>query len=739
MAYLELKDLSKIYAGEKNISVGIRKISIAFDKGEFVAVTGKSGAGKTTLLNVIGGMESYEEGEMYIGGKPTSPFTQQEWEEYQAENISYIFQNYNILESFTVLENVEFALTNITDLKERKAKAREIVERVGLKARADIRGSKLSGGEKQRTVIARAIAKDSPIILADEPTGNLDSKTAKEILELLKEVSENKLTIVVTHNFEDVEPYATRHIRVFDGQIESDECIKGEKPEITERADTKDFSVEREFIFRKKYRKQVPAGKKAAALRDGMLLGWKRFLSRPKQSILMSSVLAVALICMMCVVSFMSASGGGYYQQYINPLEGRILVADKDGTGYTQDEADELAAKYGAEFALRNDCFLDKSIYANITDTDYIWEAFTAQITFSGKKPQEGRLPQEIGEVALYMPYTYRGEVKLGDEFKFGDTDDNMGGGVLCKVVGVGYFTDNRKPMQVCVTPETYALYSNISRYEVYLYEKIINDKDGSFELNNIAAHIPIMVDLSLEGINAVLYGNEAETIPENPVVLFSEQDKGLKITDIKYGYTNDYDSEIDFAVAVSEDFARDNLSWQESEQISLMYPTDKLARANLGKLEADGYQVVLASALHQKAEDSTLAEKIIIFFGTGFVTLLVGVVLVFIVILTLRRLVLATKGDISIFRTMGIKEKTVKRSTYVQLLCALVPACIVLSAFVALVYFTPIGRGFTFVGVSGTVTILLVTAAVVWLLGAGYNRILYKERVKKGLRRVNK
>ena len=322
MAYLELKDLSKIYAGEGAVSVGIRKVSLAFERGEFVAITGKSGAGKTTLLNVIGGLEPFEEGEMYLDGQPTSPYTQQEWEEYQAANISCIFQNNNILESFTVLENVEFALTGISDRKERRERAREIIERVGLKDRARVRGSKLSGGEKQRTVIARAIAKDSPILLADEPTGNLDSKTAKDVLKLLKEVSYGKLVIVVTHNFEDVKEYATRHIRVFDGAIESDECLVGEKPKFAQTERKEDFSAAREFVFRKKRKKAAKTRKMSVALRDCVLLGVKRFFSRPKQGVLMSAVLTISLICMLCVVSFMTYQDSYFYGMNVNPIEG---------------------------------------------------------------------------------------------------------------------------------------------------------------------------------------------------------------------------------------------------------------------------------------------------------------------------------------------------------------------------------------------------------------------------------
>ena len=159
---------------------------------------------------------------MFVEDEPTSYYSQSDWEEFRKKYISFIFQDYNIVGSFTVLENVELALMDYKDPAERRRRALELIERVGLSKFVRKRGSKLSGGQKQRTVIARALAKDSPVILADEPTGNLDSKSGREILQLLKEVSEGKLVIIVTHDFNQVEHLATRHIRIHDGGVEFD-------------------------------------------------------------------------------------------------------------------------------------------------------------------------------------------------------------------------------------------------------------------------------------------------------------------------------------------------------------------------------------------------------------------------------------------------------------------------------------------------------------------------------------
>ncbi len=278
MALLQLKDIGKIYVSEGNVSVGIRGVNLSFDKGEFVAITGASGSGKSTLLNVISGMDTYEEGELFIENEPTSHFMQPDWEEYRKKYISFIFQEYNIIESYTVLQNVELSLMHIENKKERRARAIDLLNRVGMGSHLKHKGSKLSGGQKQRTVIARALAKDSPIILADEPTGNLDSATSAEIIELMKEISRDKLLIVVTHNFEQVEEYATRHIRVYDGAVESDQALRPAE-KVTEPS--------AEEAPRKN------KSKKISDFKNGLTLGGAIFKATPKLSFFMCLLMLI--------------------------------------------------------------------------------------------------------------------------------------------------------------------------------------------------------------------------------------------------------------------------------------------------------------------------------------------------------------------------------------------------------------------------------------------------------------
>ena len=205
---IQLKNVSKFYYSKGMIASGISKVNLTLDKGEFVVITGESGSGKTTLLNVISGLDSYEEGEMYIDGKETSHYLASDFEEYRKQYIGNIFQHFNLVNSYTVYQNVELILRiNGYSKADRKRRIAEILQRVGLAAYAKTKVSKLSGGQKQRVSIARALAKDTDIIVADEPTGNLDSESAAGIVELLSAISRDKLVIVVTHNFEQFEAY----------------------------------------------------------------------------------------------------------------------------------------------------------------------------------------------------------------------------------------------------------------------------------------------------------------------------------------------------------------------------------------------------------------------------------------------------------------------------------------------------------------------------------------------------
>ena len=220
---LELKDICKRYVTQSFTQVVLDSVSLAFRDNEFVAILGPSGSGKTTMLNVIGGLDHFDSGDLLIDGISTKDFRDRDWDTYRNNRIGFVFQSYNLIPHQTILENVELALT-LTGVghAERRQRAREALESVGLGEHVNKRPSQLSGGQMQRVAIARALINDPEIVLADEPTGALDSTTSVQVMDLLKEVARDRLVIMVTHNPELAYQYATRIVNLADGKITDD-------------------------------------------------------------------------------------------------------------------------------------------------------------------------------------------------------------------------------------------------------------------------------------------------------------------------------------------------------------------------------------------------------------------------------------------------------------------------------------------------------------------------------------
>ena len=236
---LQLKNIKKDYAAGDGAVHALKGIDLDFRESEFVSILGPSGCGKTTMLNIIGGLDQYTDGDLIINGVSTKNYKDRDWDSYRNHSIGFVFQSYNLIPHQSVLQNVELALTLAGVSKsERRARAKKALEEVGLGDQLKKRPNEMSGGQMQRVAIARALVNDPEIILADEPTGALDSETSVQVMQILKKVSENRLVVMVTHNAELAERYSTRIVRMLDGVITDDSGpITGEELESLKKAD----------------------------------------------------------------------------------------------------------------------------------------------------------------------------------------------------------------------------------------------------------------------------------------------------------------------------------------------------------------------------------------------------------------------------------------------------------------------------------------------------------------------
>ena len=243
---LELKKVTKDYPAGDGVVHALKGIDLQFRSNEFVSILGPSGCGKTTLLNIIGGLDHYTSGDLIINGTSTKDYKDRDWDAYRNHSIGFVFQSYNLIPHQTVLQNVELALTlSGVSKAERRERATKALEQVGLGNQLKKKPSQMSGGQMQRVAIARALVNNPDIILADEPTGALDTETSVQVMEILKEISKDKLIIMVTHNPELAEKYSTRIIRMLDGEVKDDTKPLDEKECQMERAAEKAIKAEK--------------------------------------------------------------------------------------------------------------------------------------------------------------------------------------------------------------------------------------------------------------------------------------------------------------------------------------------------------------------------------------------------------------------------------------------------------------------------------------------------------------
>ncbi len=746
MALLTLKDIGKIYVSEGNVAVGVRGVNLSFERGEFVAVTGKSGSGKSTLLNVISGMDTYEEGELLIEGEPTSHYLQSDWETYREQYISFIFQDYNIIDSFTVLQNVELALMHIEDAGERRKRALELIERVGLTSHIKHKGSKLSGGQKQRTVIARALAKDSPIILADEPTGNLDSVTSAEIVALLCEVSRDKLVIVVTHNFEQFADCATRHIRIFDGAIESDHTITPPAP-----------------VAPKTAQKEAPVAR-FSLIKKGFSLGKAIFTAKPRLSLFLCLLMILGTLGIFLVTALCGGAMELFEPSYMfTPIEGRVVVTTRDGSVPSTAEVERLAAESGAQSYLRYDGLLDEGSYSMLIEYGDDMRTLSFDCVYAADFGTDiiGRYPTAENEVFLYLPISWR--PVFGS--KSVETSRIVYCGVTLTVTGVKYYYDNNLKPKALFTAEGFRTLTAVRylRYnsEVDISVTVTGDsgahtysysdfyvfhevEEGKIYLSDASYHAYLLshpdavttVNINVLHREYTMYG-PAEVL--NFSKSFTDAELAQKGPASPPEYVGEWymdygETDVMISPAVVRAIAEEVLA-ESYGQFSLFYADDKAAAAAADLISAAGYIAVPSDTVYTP-DASTTVVTVLLSLALGGVWIMAILFLAFFINLCSGRALAAFGGDMAIMRSMGISVRVIRIAMYVRMLLSLIPAYLLVALTAVLIFTTPKFNEY-FVYLYAWQYMLIFVGVLLLILRITYMQVrrLFGESVKKSLR----
>lgn len=435
---LKLKNVSKYYHNNGITVLGLSNINLEFKIDEFVVITGESGSGKSTLLNVISGLDNYEEGELYINGEEAEHYTPKDFENYRKKYIANVFQNFNLVDSYTVYQNIELALLlNGYKKKEIKNKILNIIEQVGLADMKNEKVSKLSGGQKQRVAIARAIVKDSPIIIADEPTANLDSNSANSVIEILKKVAKDKLVILVTHNVEQVKKEATRIIEMQDGKVIKDDVIKKIENNITKEAKPRNIS-----------------------LLNQLKIGFRNAFNIPIKFVLLFSIFLFITITFLIEYSSFGLFEYEEIQRYpqynfADFSDNRILIKKQDKTSFSTSDFNKIKEMSNIDYIVQNDWLIDKRQELSSNIPKEPTESFLSLgITIGSTRTHDinefngevnvGRIPNNENELIIVCS-TKRNNITnnldkiLNHSFYLHTSMFNRTGTTRVKVVGIQY------------------------------------------------------------------------------------------------------------------------------------------------------------------------------------------------------------------------------------------------------------------------------------------------------------
>ena len=726
---IKLQNISKYYYSETAVTQALQGINLEFRMGEFVAITGESGSGKSTLLRIISGMDTFDDGELYVDGQPTFQYDEDDWEEYRRTKIGFVFQDYSLIGHYTAKENIVSALL-IMGVPEKEAgdKAIHYLERVGLSAQRDQRASKLSSGQKQRLSIARALAKDTDIIVADEPTGNLDSETGAQIVKLLRDLSQDHLVIMVTHNYEQVEKYVTRKVRLHDGSLildVSENMDTEQKPEMSENVDNNE---------------KTSAGKKSESneerLRDhtiGRIFVRMNAVRQPEKiALFMGFFLAAAIVSFLFIGQLLMNADDIYTKEYsatsfARKDDKRISLRRKDQKFMTKKDIDRLTKMKHVvsvdQYDIVNDInyyfeegkdYRQEYGYNRMSTSNEGWMYDSQNVEYV-KKDQymrsssclkksdlaKGSLPKKIDEVVLYD----RGKYKVGDTITFFYTSDVLWSSTenyIQRKMKVSGLLKN-KDKQVYFSPEICTmLQSTVTGGKVF-YEYAYNQKLGKYQ--GQATLWPIVGDIVKKDNELCVSGeyeaavyraedNDLTLLGQSGLLHIDQYDKDMKTKDVKQIENVETGEKINgcganFAEVSQNIYAkyyRPN-SRQASVYITSYAKMDHVLKA----LDKAGYEAVSTLRFGADKYDSDLVQERLRTIGIAVAILLVMMVAE---ILILRSIFKIQIKDQKILKFMGMSTKLIGKINYMEMRRYSITAIIVVAVVMNVVgIFVPAPR----------------------------------------------
>ena len=723
---IRLEKISKYYASnDNNVSLGLHNVSVEMKKGEIIGIVGESGSGKSTFLNVCSLLDTYEDGELYYGNTPVSSFSKEEIDEFRKNHIGFIFQNYNLIDSYTVLQNVLMPLIiKGIDMKEAKERAKEIIKKVGLEHRMHHKGTKLSGGEKQRCVIARALASDSEILACDEPTGNLDSKTGREIIELIKEVAKDKLVLIVTHNYDELKDIITRRLTFSDGVLIEDVRLK----------DADECSDE-----------LLPNSEYKFSFKERMRLSYKDILSTPRKSILTFVIFLAISIFIAYLYTSLLTYKNSYADQglYANVATDRYIIYKKNK------EFDYDVFKNYDYNKYAN--FEDKAIIMD-TESENAWAYF--RYSLNNIKLKKGVMPTNDNEIVLGIPEkalstcyneTMTIDLKFGSRNnniyakydKFFEKTDTGYEQIKFKVVGY-YLIDNS-------TFDSYLVSGN-AKFNERIVETMLNQEAISYRTEcTLFDNYSTKCQVTLE--EAISDNTIKITIPKNYENKFSDVTKDIVIDYISGVETKEvdlskYNLEVvyDGTMLECEANLKTLLSFKENGNYYLsIYERDQLKIDNMLKdIKDKGYGICSAKDAYIN-EDISFAGILNTILYAFFI---VGVIFAFVVVFLISYFILARiysikNKDYTVFRTLGMSKKDMASLVRIQTVMLSLSSAVLVIILVGISYIFkhPLISGFHRIGVIGIIVYLLFMFIYSLFFAIRFNRKLYKFSVSKTFR----